>query len=88
MNRDPICCRCGKKGHRASECRSKLEIPPPCIYSNRVCHTAENCTVRRSKEAIQKQDVRFTKNSDPTDAKRAESSRQNNFVSVKEEDPM
>ncbi len=80
--------KCGKKGHRASECRSKAYIPPACTHCHRVGHTTENCFVEKSNEAVEKQDVRSGKNTEPTDTKGTGSLVQDNIMFVKEDDPI
>ena len=59
MEQESTCYKCARKGHRASECRSKVDMPTTCTYCHRVGHTAENCFIKRSNEAIEKQDARF-----------------------------
>ncbi len=59
---------------------SYMHVLPP------VGHTAENCFVKKSNEAVETQDVRFAKNSGPTEAKEAVPSGQNNIMFVKEDD--
>ena len=88
MEQELTCYKCTKKDRRASECRSKVDIPPTCTYCHRVGHTVENCLVKRSKEAVEKQDVRFAKNSELSKAKGAGASEQNNIMFVKEDDPI
>ena len=61
-------------------------MPPACTYCHRVGHTAEYCFVKRSSEAVEKQDLRFAKNTEPTDTKGTGSSVQNNIMFVKEDD--
>ncbi len=63
-------------------------MPPTCTYCHRVGHTVEICFVKRSNEAVQKQHVRFAKNSEPSKAKGAGPSGQNNIMFVKEDDPI
>ncbi len=83
-----LCYKCGGKSHRASECRSKVDMLPTCTYCRRVGHTAENCFAKRSNEAVEKQDMRFAKNSEPAKSKGAGLSGQNNVMFVKEDDPV
>ncbi len=59
---------------------------PTCTYFHRVGHTAENCFIKRSNEAVEKQDVSFDKNTEPTKAKGAGPSGQNNIMFVIEDD--
>ncbi len=81
-----MCYRCGKKCHRASEFRSKVGIPPTCTHCHQVSNNAGNCFVKKSNEAVEMQDVRFAKNSGPTEAKGAETYEQNNIIFVEEDD--
>ncbi len=85
---ESTCCRCDKKGHRASECRSKVDILPTYTFFHRDVHTAENCFVKRSNETVEKQDVMFAKNSEPTESKASEPSGQNNIMFVESGDPV
>ncbi len=50
--------------------------------------TVENCLVKRNNEAVEKQDIRFAKSSEPTKAKEAGPSGQNNIMFVKEDEPV
>ncbi len=83
-----MCYKCGKNGYRASKCRSKVDITSTCMYCHRIGRTFDNCFIKRSNEAIEKQDVRFAKKSEPTKAKGEGPSGQNNIIFVKEDDSM
>ena len=76
------------KGHRASECRSKVDVPSSSTYCHQVGHTAKTCFVKRSNDAVEKQDVRIAKNNEPTEAKGAGKSGQNNTMFVNEDRPV
>ena len=87
MEQELTCYKYGKNGQKASECRSKADILPTWAYCHRVGCTVENCFVKRSNEAVEKQDVRFSKNNEPTKAEGYEPSWQNTIMFVKEGDP-
>ncbi len=79
------CYKCCENDHRASKWRSKVDIPHTCTYCYRPGHTDENCSVKRSNEPVEKQDVRFAKNSQPTKAEGVGPSRLDNVMFVKED---
>ncbi len=86
LEQELTCYKCRKNGQRASKCRLKVDIPPTCMYCHRVGHTVETCFIKRSNEAVEKQNVRFTKNSEPSKDKGAGPSGRNNIMFVKEDD--
>ncbi len=88
MEHESTCYKCGRAGHRASECRSKVDMPSTLTFCHWVGHTAENCFIKRSNEAVETQHVRFAKNSEPTETQGAGPSGQNNIIFVKEDDPV
>ncbi len=83
MEEEPMWYRCGKKGHRASECRSKVDMPLHVRIATGLVTLLKACFVKESNEALEKQDVRLAKNSEPTEAKGSGISGQNNMIFVK-----
>ncbi len=66
---------------------STIDIPSECTQCQRFYDTAEKYVGMWSNKALEKQDVRFDKNSDSTDVNGSKLFRQNNIFFIKEDEP-
>ena len=65
----------------------KPDNQPTCTYCHRKGHTAEDCFVRRSNEAIGRQDARLSGNKAPVEKKKGGPSAQANVMFLQESEP-